>query len=144
MPAIKNSTFWSTLMLFVSVLVVLAMTTIMFGYFDERFMFREASGYLRTAAQISVFVLGLCTLIALLSWKNKASLIKALIAIAIVLTPLMVLKNNMPAGTALFATAPAVPALTHICLLDIAQDYHWYLTGALLLPCLVSKADLSD
>lgn len=109
MSAIKNTTFWSTLALVASVLTVLAMAAIMYGYHGESFTFREASGHLRTAAQISVFFLGLCALVALLSWKNKAALIKSLVAIAIVLTPLMVMKSNMPAGTALFAAAPAGP-----------------------------------
>lgn len=109
MSAIKNSTFWSTLALVTSVLVVLAMAAIMYGYYGEHFTFREASGHLRTAAQISVLALGLGVLVALLFWKNKSSLIKALVTIAIVLTPLMVMKTNMPAGTALFAAAPAEP-----------------------------------
>lgn len=105
----KKSSFWSTLALLASVLVVLAMAGIMYGYLNERFNFREASGYLRTAAQVSVFVLGFCVLVALMSWRNKAGIIKALIAGAIVATPLVVLKNNMPEGTALFASAPAGP-----------------------------------
>ena len=109
MPAIKQSTLWSTLALISSLLIVVTMATIIFGYLSEHFTFREASGHLRTAAQISVFILGFSLLVALLSWKNKASLIKALVASAIVLTPLIVLKNNMPAGTALFASAPAGP-----------------------------------
>ncbi|WP_372742756.1 DUF1499 domain-containing protein [Neptunomonas sp.] len=109
MSAIKHSKFWSTLALVASVLSVLTMAAIMFGYLGENFTFREASGHLRTAAQISVYVLGFCAVVALLSWKNKASLLKALIATAIVLTPLMVMKNSMPAGTALFAAAPAGP-----------------------------------
>jgi len=109
MPTIKHSTLWSTLALTASILSVLAMAAILFSYLGERFTFREASGHLRTVAQISVFVLGFSALVALLSWKNKASLIKSLVAIAIVLTPLMVLKNNMPPNTALFAAAPAGP-----------------------------------
>ena len=109
MPATKKSTLWSTLALVVSVLSVLAMAAILFGYYREMFTFREASGHLRIAAQFSVCVLGFSALVALLSWKNKASLIKALIAAVIVLAPLLMLKNNMPAGTALFASAPAGP-----------------------------------
>ena len=109
MSGIKNSTLWSTLALVASVLTVLAMAAIMFGYLRDSFTFREASGHLRTAAQVSVFILGFCAIVALFSWKNKASLIKALIAVAIVFTPLMVMKNNMPAGTALFAAAPTGP-----------------------------------
>lgn len=109
MSVIKNSKLWATLALVASVLTVMAMAAIMFGYIGENFTFREASGHLRTAAQISVFVLGFCVLVALLSWKNKASLILALVATAIVFTPLMVMKNNMPAGTALFAAAPTGP-----------------------------------
>ena len=94
MPATKKSTLWSTLALVVSVLSVLAMAAILFGYYREMFTFREASGHLRIAAQFSVCVLGFSALVALLSWKNKASLIKALIAAVIVLAPLLVLKNN--------------------------------------------------
>ena len=107
MLAINNKTLWSTLALVASASTVLVMAAIMYGYFGEHFSFREASSHLRTAAQVSVFVLGFCALVALFSLKNKRSLIKALVAIAIVLTPLMVLKNNMPAGTALFASAHA-------------------------------------
>ena len=81
----------------------------MLGYFNEQFTFREASSHLRTVAQISVFILGFCVLVALLSLKSKSSLIKSLVAIAIVLTPLLVLKTNMPEGTALFASAPSGP-----------------------------------
>ena len=109
MSAIKKSSFWSTAALVVSVLIVLAMAAVMLGYFNEQFTFREASGHLRTVAQISVFILGFCVLVALLSLKSKSSLIKSLVAIAIVLTPLLVLKTNMPEGTALFASAPSGP-----------------------------------
>jgi len=105
----QKSTKWSTFVLVASVISVFAMAAIMAGYFGERFSFREASGYIRTAAQVSVFVLGLSIIVALFSWKNRTSLIKALIAIAIIATPLIVLKNNMPEGTALFAAAPAGP-----------------------------------
>ena len=107
MSATKKSSFCSTAALVVSVLIVLAMAVIMLGYFNEQFTFREASGHLRTVAQISVFILGFCALVALLSLKSKSSLIKSLVAIAIVLTPLVVLKTNMPEGTALFASAPS-------------------------------------
>ncbi len=109
MSAIKKSTFWSTAALAVSVIVVLAMAAVMVGYFNEAFTFREASGHLRTVAQVSVFILGFSVLVALLSWKNRASLIKALLAAAIVLAPLLLLKTNMPEGTALFASAPSGP-----------------------------------
>jgi len=105
----KTSKFWSTLALVASVLIVLSMAAILYGYLNKQFSFRDASGYLRTAAQISVFILGYCVVVALLSWKNKASMIKALVAVAIIVTPLMVMKNNMPAGTSLFASAPAGP-----------------------------------
>ena len=109
MSAIKKSSFWSTAALVVSVLIVLAMAAVMLCYFNEQFTFREASGHLRTVAQISVFILGFCVLVALLSLKSKSSLIKSLVAIAIVLTPLLVLKTNMPEGTELFASAPSGP-----------------------------------
>jgi len=109
MSAIKKSLFWSTAALVVSVLIVLAMAVVMLGYFNEQFTFREASSHLRTVAQISVFVLGFCVLVALLSLKSKSSLIKSIVAIVIVVTPLLVLKTNMPEGTALFASAPSGP-----------------------------------
>ncbi|MGQ7848381.1 DUF1499 domain-containing protein [Granulosicoccus sp. 3-233] len=109
MSTMKNMKLFSTLALLASVLSVLAMAGIVLAYRGDSFGFREASGYLRTAAQISVFVAGFCLIVALLSWKNKASLLKALIAGAIVLVPLGVMKMNMPAGTALFGAAPAGP-----------------------------------
>lgn len=109
MSTTKNMKLFSTLALVASVLSVLAMAAIVLAYRSDSFGFREASGYLRTAAQISVFIAGFCLIVALLSWKHKASLLKALIAGVIVLAPLGVMKMNMPAGTALFGAGPAGP-----------------------------------
>ena len=99
MSAIKNSKLWSTLALLASVLCLLAMAAIMLSYYNEQLSFSDASGHLRTAAKASFFALCFAALVTLFSWKNKASLIKALVAVALMLTPLMILKSNMPAGT---------------------------------------------
>ena len=109
MSAIKNSKLWSTLALLASVLCLLAMAAIMLSYYNEQLSFSDASGHLRTAAKASFFALCFAALVTLFSWKNKASLIKALVAVALMLTPLMILKSNMPAGTDLFAPAGTGP-----------------------------------
>ena len=107
MSLIKSTKLWSTLALVASLLCLGAMIYCVLGVRLEHFTFREASGYLRTVVQISIFVLGFIALVALFSLKNISSLIKTIIAGAIVLTPLLVIKANMPAGTAIFASSPA-------------------------------------
>lgn len=107
MSLIKSTKLWSTLALIASLLCVVAMIYCVLGVRLEHFTFREASGYLRTVVQVSIFVLGFIALVTLFSLKNVGSLIKSLIAGVIILIPLLVLKANMPAGTAVFATAAA-------------------------------------
>lgn len=107
MSAIKSTKLWSTIALIASILCLGTMVYCVLGVRLEHFTFREASGYLRTVVQVSLFVLGFCALVALFSLKNIASLIKVVFAGAILLTPLLVLKANMPAGTPVFPAAAA-------------------------------------
>ncbi|MBX2848451.1 MAG: DUF1499 domain-containing protein [Acidiferrobacterales bacterium] len=107
MSIVKSSKLWSTLALLASLCCLGAMIYCVLGVRLEHFSFRDASGHLRTVAQVSVFVLGFATLVGLFSLKNIRSLFKSIIAIAILVTPLLVLKANMPAGTPLFTGAQA-------------------------------------
>ena len=104
MSIFKTSKLWSTVILGLSLLCVLIIVYALIGIRLETVTTREASSYIRRAVQLGIFLMGAGVLIAILGRKNASAVKRSLATIIIMLVPLLIIKTNMPPGTAIFAS----------------------------------------
>lgn len=109
MSIFKNSKLWSTMILGLSVLCLVVIFYALLGIRLETITTREASDYIRRAVQAGIFLMGAGVLIAILGRKNSSVVKRSIATIIIILAPLLVIKTNMPPGTAIFASGGPPP-----------------------------------
>lgn len=109
MSKLKSSKLWSKVILGLSILCLLYIVYALIGVRLEMMSAREASGHIRRAVQIGIFLMGGGLLVAVLGRKNPNAIKRGLAASIILSIPLLVIKANMPAGTAIFAKSGPPP-----------------------------------
>jgi uncharacterized protein (DUF1499 family) len=106
----KNPKLWSWLALLASILCLIAAIYPLMAVRMETMGFRDATGILRTIIQVGLLgVLPFTIIVLFFARKNRAAFARSATATLLVLIPLITAVGAVPAGTTLFATAPAGP-----------------------------------
>ena len=95
---LKESDFWASLTLTVSVICLLVMIIAIVGVRLEWFDFRSATNILTWAARVSVFIFASALVQLLVSRKHRSALVKSALAVVLLIGPLVVLLDNRPSG----------------------------------------------
>lgn len=103
----NNSKLWSNLILLASLLCTATIIVSVIGVRMEWFTFRTAEPNVRYAVQAGLVIIALAVLLILFARKNKSAVVKGILSLALVLTPLLIIKANMPAGSPIFGAAGA-------------------------------------
>ena len=107
----KNPKLWSWLALLASILCFIAVIYPLMAVRMETMGFRDATGALRNVIQIGLLgVLPFTIIVLFFVRKDRFAFVRSATATLIILIPLVVAINVVPAGTTLFAAAPAGPA----------------------------------
>ena len=105
----NNSKLWSNLILLASLLCTATIIVSVIGVRMEWFTFRTAGPNVRYAVQAGLVIIALAILLILFARKNKSAVVKGILSLALVLTPLLIIKANMPAGSPIFGAAGPPP-----------------------------------